>query len=174
MFNIDWVNGYELTLRNSYCIECGTKLIGDGYCPRCCINQKLTPYLGVAVVVFRDDMVLLGRRIAAGFNGGMWSLPCGFVEFNENVIDAAIRECKEETGLEIEIEEIVGVFDCCLSQNRHTVTIAFWSNIVGSSEKAGSDIDEIKWFPIGSLPEEQMAFHADIMAIKCAAEMRCT
>src|SRR5690606_17052775 len=68
------------------------------------------PYVGVGVVVFRGDEVLLAMRgkLPRRFT---WSIPGGAQEVGETVREAAAREIREETGLEIEILGLVDVID---------------------------------------------------------------
>ena len=60
-------------------------------------------------LVERDGRLLLGRR-AFDPSVGLWDLPGGFLEENEHPLDALVRELREETGLEIEPQEFVGVW----------------------------------------------------------------
>ena len=67
----------------------------------------ITPKVGADAAIFneRGEILLMQRADGSG-----WCLPCGWVEPNEKPIDAAVREVREETGLEIEVKRLVGVF----------------------------------------------------------------
>ncbi|MEM7028503.1 MAG: NUDIX hydrolase N-terminal domain-containing protein [Chloroflexota bacterium] len=68
---------------------------------------QITPKVGSDAAIFNEaDEILLMERA----DGTGWCLPCGWVEPNEKPIEAAIREVKEETGLEIAVKQLVGVF----------------------------------------------------------------
>ena len=67
----------------------------------------ITPKVGAHAAIFNEHgEILLMDRV----DGSGWCLPCGWVEPNERPIDAAIREAREETGLEVEHKQFVGVF----------------------------------------------------------------
>ena len=67
----------------------------------------ITPKVGTDAAIFNDrgEILLMERADGSG-----WCLPCGFVEPNETPVEAVIRETREETGLEIEVTQLVGVF----------------------------------------------------------------
>ncbi len=82
---------------------------------------------------------------------GQWSLPGGMLEVGETVREAAIREAKEETGLDVECGELLGVFDRVLrdAEGRvqyHYVLIDFLCRVTGGELHAGGDASEVKWF----------------------------
>ncbi len=80
------------------------------------LSQELghiTPKLGGDAAIFDDQgRILLMDRV----DGSGWCLPCGWVEPNERPADTAVRETKEETGLEVEVRRLVGVFSRLASQ----------------------------------------------------------
>jgi len=122
------------------------------------------PAVGVAVVVLDDeDRVLLGRRSAGG-NVGEWCIPCGYVEWGEDIRKAARREFQEETGLEVQIGEV-----CAVHSNFHnaaslTVGVWFYGKVVGGQAAASDDLDQIEWFTPDS-PPEPMAFPTDRLVL---------
>lgn len=84
----------------------------------------------------------------------------GFIESDEDFLTAAIREVKEETGIDVEIRSILSVVSNFLSPSLHTLAIVLLARAVGGDLCAGDDLDEAAWFPLaGPLPE--MAFEAD-------------
>ncbi len=100
-----------------YCQRCGgltAEQMHDGrvrpVCQVCGTPVYLDPKLAVAVVVVRDDKVLLGLRAGHTRNPGSWSYPAGFVERGERVEDAAVREAREEIGLEVTLGPLLGVW----------------------------------------------------------------
>ena len=88
-----------------YCPCCGgpllTKPLGDRdrfVCGECNRVLYINPAVGVAVVVRRGEAILWGRRNSGPYRGA-WCIPCGYVEWGEEVRSAAAREFLEETGL---------------------------------------------------------------------------
>jgi 8-oxo-dGTP diphosphatase len=149
-----------------YCPFCGTQLSlkekggkKRPACPNCEFVQFRNPSPGVVVVIEKDGFVLLGKR-KGGFGEGKWGLPQGYIEFDENFLSAAIREVKEETGLDVEIRSILNVVSNLLSPRLHTLAIILLADVKAGEPFAGDDVETLEWVPLsGSLPE--MAFEAD-------------
>ena len=154
-----------------YCPICGAQLalkekggVQRPACPNCGFVQFRNPVPGVVVVIEKDGQVLLGRR-AGGFGKGKWGLPQGYIEFDEDFLTAAIREVKEETGLEVEIQSIINVVSNKLSPSLHTLAIVLLAGVVAGELCACDDLETLEWFPqSGPLPE--MAFEADEFIIR--------
>ncbi len=120
---------------------------------------------GVAILVVDHDQILLCRRAQGRFEGGRWCLPCGFIEFDEDYLTAAIRETKEETGLDIKIRSIISVTSNFFSEKMHTLVITLLAECVGGTACGGDDIDRVQWFRFDEeLPE--LAFEGDRHLIK--------
>jgi ADP-ribose pyrophosphatase YjhB (NUDIX family) len=117
------------------------------------------PSPGVVVLIEEDGQVLLGRR-SGGYGAGKWGLPMGFIEFDEDFLTAAIREVKEETGLDVEICSILSAVSNFLSPELHTLAIVLLARVVDGELRAADDLEDVGWFSLsGPLPE--MAFEAD-------------
>lgn len=110
-----------------------------------------------------DQELLLIRRKNEPFKG-KWVLPGGFVDENEGLKQAAMRELKEETGLIIDNLQQIGAFGKPHRDPRHhTVSVAYIGFTPEDANAVGADdADEAKWFSVKNLPE--LAFdHADIV-----------
>jgi 8-oxo-dGTP diphosphatase len=108
--------------------------------------------------------VLLVQREKAPFAGG-WALPGGFVDEGEQVVHAAPRELEEETGLQVERIELLGVYDTPGRDPRGwTVSVVYLARApVRAEVKGGDDARDARWFATDDLPE--LAFdHAAILA----------
>ncbi|HJP41321.1 MAG TPA: inositol monophosphatase family protein [Dehalococcoidia bacterium] len=152
-----------------FCPDCGTRLEIRGAspprCASCGFRRFRNPTTGVAVVV-RDlaGAVLLGRR-ATGHYKGLWCIPCGYVEYDEEVRDAAAREMREETGLEIQVGDVLAVHSNFHRSEAQTVGIWFEGSITGGArEPVDGELSELKFWPPGEPPE--LAFPTDSLVLQ--------
>jgi len=110
-----------------------------------------TPLLAVDAIIIYDDKLVLIRRVNPPFQD-QFALPGGFVDIGETVENAVIREAKEETGLDIEIFKLVGIYSEPSRDPRgHTVSIAYAAKGYGTL-KAGSDARDIELFGFDEIP----------------------
>jgi len=120
------------------------------------INKRrfvpVTPFLTVDALIIYDGKLVLVKRKNAPYQD-RFALPGGFVEVGETVEEAVAREAKEETGLDIEIIKLLGVYsDPSRDPRGHTVTICFLAKGSGNL-KAGSDAKETGLFGLNEIPE---------------------
>ncbi|NJE05026.1 NUDIX hydrolase [Thermococcus sp. M36] len=119
--------------------------------------------LTVDLVILYNNGIVLIKRGREPFKGH-YALPGGFVEYGERVEDAAVREAKEETGLDVRLLRLVGVYsDPARDPRGHTVTAAFLA--VGTGElKAGDDAKDVHVVPIDEALKLPLAFdHGKIL-----------
>lgn len=120
---------------------------------------------GVAVIILNNEnQVLLQKRSDVG----LWGIPSGHIEIGETVSQAAIREVKEETNLDIGIKKLIGVYSDPNSQVFeypngkvvHFITTCFLAEITGGQLKCNSNESlEIKFFEQYSLPQDLLKMH---------------
>lgn len=161
-----------------FCPRCGDPLgtrVRGGLprpsCEQCGFVHFRNPAVGVAVVVLDEDgRILLGRRSAGG-NVGEWCIPCGYVEWGEDIREAARREFAEETGLDVQIGDV-----CAVHSNFHnpaslTVGVWFYATVAGGKASASDDLDRVGWFA-PSDPPEPLAFPTDRLVLADLAGKR--
>jgi 8-oxo-dGTP diphosphatase len=103
--------------------------------------------LVASVVIVEDDQVLLQRSERSGI---VWGLPGGVVEDDESVAHAAVREAKEETGLEVQLERLIGVY----SRGDDVHIVVFAGRAVGGRLQADADeVLEVPYFDPEDLPD---------------------
>jgi len=106
------------------------------------------------IIVSKGRELLLIKRKNPPFQG-LFALPGGFVDHNESVEEAVVREVKEETDLDCEIHRLVGVYSKPGRDPRgHVVSVVFSMRILSGTATSGDDAAAVKWFPLdGFLPE---------------------
>jgi 8-oxo-dGTP diphosphatase len=119
------------------------------------------PFLGVGAVIIHDNRVLLVRRANPPLQGE-WSIPGGLVETGETTRDAIVREVLEETGLQVEVTELVEVFERILrdEQSRvqyHYVLLDYQCRVRDGAAQAGSDVSELLWATMSELESFSVA-----------------
>lgn len=120
-------------------------------------NYK-APYLTTDVFIYNKEEFILIKRGNEPFKD-WWALPGGFVEYNETVENAAIREAKEETNIDIKLEHLINVYsDPKRDERGHTVTIAYTATGDFSCAKANDDATDIRIFTFDDINEVELAF----------------
>jgi ADP-ribose pyrophosphatase YjhB (NUDIX family) len=153
-----------------YCPRCATPFIRRIIhhderlvCPTCAFIFWQNPVVGVAVIVMDADRIILGRR-ARGAYKGAWCIPCGYVEYDEDVRQAAQREFQEETGLLVQVGDVYTVHSNFHNPDMHSVGIWFRGTVLGGDLRPADDIDEVTYVPLYDLPDN-LAFPTDRLVL---------
>ncbi|MEX2247130.1 MAG: NUDIX hydrolase [Dehalococcoidia bacterium] len=132
-------------------------------CEGCGFIHYLNPRVVTSVIVEHSGRILLQRR-AVKPREGFWTFPGGFLEVGETTEAGAVREAKEETGLDVTLGALLGVY------TRPDVGIAL---IVyeGTSETAGAraadfESSEVRWFAPDEIPWPDLAFETTDAALR--------
>jgi len=107
------------------------------------------PIVGVGAVIVENGRALVVRRGTEPLKGE-WSIPGGVVELGETLRQAAVREAKEETGLEVEAGEVLEVVDRIMRDSEykvqyHYVLVDFLCRRVSGEARPGADASELRW-----------------------------
>ena len=156
----------------NFCSRCGSRLrLGEVegehrerlVCDSCGHIVYVNPRLVVTAFPVTDDgdLVLLRRGIEPGY--GSWAQPGGFLEVDETVNQAAIRETLEETGLLIEPGEIIGLYT---RLEAAVVTIAFEARIVGGAAIATPEALEVRSFAPAKIPWDGIELNTTHWALR--------
>ncbi len=113
------------------------------------------PYVGVGIVVFRGDEVLLVERAKPPIRN-RWSIPGGAQEIGETVHEAALRELMEETGLEADIIGLIDVVDSITRDQDsrirfHYTLVDFAAEWRSGEAAAADDVGAVRWVPLADL-----------------------
>jgi ADP-ribose pyrophosphatase YjhB (NUDIX family) len=113
------------------------------------------PIVGVGIVIWRDSRVLLIRR-GNPPRQGQWSLPGGAQELGETVFDAARREAREETGLDVAVLGLLDVVDSIRHDDggrvkQHYTLVDVFAAAPDGDAVAGDDAADAAWFDIGDI-----------------------
>jgi 8-oxo-dGTP diphosphatase len=148
-----------------YCPRCGSAVapafafgMERPVCPACGWIHFADPKVAAAVLVEENGKVLLVRRINEPYRG-LWTLPAGFVNADEDPARAAERECEEETGLSV---RVTGILDIRFGREHlrgADFVIFYRAQAIRADDEAedavhaGDDADAAEWFSRSCLPE---------------------
>jgi len=158
-------------------------------CPACGHVQYRSPVVGVAAVIEEAETaavlggsaieaatghpvapaerrVLLGRRSAS--YAGLYCLPCGYVEFDEEIREALVRETEEETGLIVEPGAVLAVHSNFHDPDHQSVGVWFRAQPAGGILRPGDDIDALVFVPVPE-PGVPLAFPTDARVLAALA-----
>jgi ADP-ribose pyrophosphatase YjhB (NUDIX family) len=146
----------------NYCERCGAPLQRGGehgpnvlHCsrPSCGVPAFRNPKPCAGALVEQDGRVLLVRRAVTPYLGE-WDIPGGFLHEWEHPAEAARREVREETGLDVELTELLGILlDRYGDADHNTLNIYYRARVFAGEARAGDDAADLGWFGPDELPE---------------------
>jgi ADP-ribose pyrophosphatase YjhB (NUDIX family) len=136
-------------------------------CESCGYTHFANPGLAVGVLVTDDQnrvcLILRGEEPRKGF----WGLPAGFMEGDESAENAAVRECLEETGLNIALDGLYQVYSYHHADHETSgVLILYRAHVIGGSLQAGTDTTDVRFFNPDEIPFNGIAFLTHIHALE--------
>lgn len=117
------------------------------------------PKVAVAVLTGRDGKVLLARRNHDP-GMGLWTFPSGFVDRGEELQTAAVRETREEVGVEVRIDRLLAVRS---ASGNPVILIAFAATILSGEPAPGDEATEVGFFARDALPPMAFPHDADLI-----------
>ncbi len=146
-----------------FCVRCGGELAlslvkaGDPerlVCQKCGFVLYLDPKLAVGAILLKDEkLVLVQRSIEPGY--GKWVFPGGYVDRGEKLEQAAIREAKEEAGIDVSIDGLVGVYSY---EGAPVVIVVYSAAIVGGELRPLDESLDLMLFSRDQIPWDDLAF----------------
>lgn len=111
----------------------------------------------VDVIVIKNNMILLEKRSPKLLEGGKWGLVGGFMECDENIVQAVERETLEETGYAVSDITFLTICDNPKRRNepRQTISFVYYCKAVKKTGEPDEESSEIKWFDLNKLPPEK-------------------
>jgi ADP-ribose pyrophosphatase YjhB (NUDIX family) len=132
-------------------------------CPECEFIHFVDPKVGAGVLAERDGKVVLVRRAVVPALG-LWCLPSGFVESDESPAEAAVRECLEETGLQVRLTGLLDVTQYGNDKRGSGIIILYRAQVVGGEPRPGDDASEVGFFGPDEMPAD-IAFPSNRQAL---------
>ncbi|HLB23174.1 MAG TPA: NUDIX hydrolase [Dehalococcoidia bacterium] len=132
-------------------------------CEGCGFTHYMNPRVVVAVIVERGGRVLLQQR-AIEPRRGYWTFPGGFLEFGESPADGAVRETKEEVGLDVSLTALHGVY----ARTDVGIVLVVYRGTSESDDAYVGDFESmaVRWYAIDELPWEELAFVTTEQALR--------
>lgn len=155
-----------------YCPFCKTTLeetLLDDTTRLACPNTECdfiyyqNPVPAAGAIIIEDRKILLVKR-AHPPRIGDWCIPAGFMEWNEHPTETAVRELKEETGLDIKLTSFFEVYSGNDDPRNNAVLLLYLADKIGGKLEAMDDALEVKYFGFDELPDN-IAFEAHIQAL---------
>jgi ADP-ribose pyrophosphatase YjhB (NUDIX family) len=155
-----------------FCPACGgpleSRLLKDGdparlVCSACGFIFYLDPKLAVGTVIVDDRkrIVLVKRAIEPGY--GKWVFPGGYVDRGEEVQRAAVREAREEAGLDVRIDRLINIYSYA---GRTPVIVVYAATMIGGILGCDDEGLEVKFFEPDVIPWDELAFRSTQEALR--------
>jgi ADP-ribose pyrophosphatase YjhB (NUDIX family) len=132
-------------------------------CSSCGYVVYLDPKVAVGTIIRAADdrLVLVRRAIEPGY--GLWVFPGGYVDRGEEITAAAIREAREESGLEVRIDRLVNIYSY---GGRSPIIIVYAASILGGTLCADDECLEAELFRWDQIPWDSLAFRSTTDALR--------
>ena len=157
-----------------FCPYCGKKVLkksfgarAHDYCAKCDIIHYENPLPAVAILVLNHNNQLLLVKRSVEPAKGAWCLPGGFIECNESIEEAVVRELEEETGLKGEVEDLVDFFSQRNQYYEALLIFGYRAKILGGELKAGDDAQEVDFYDLDKLPPIAFLSHQKFIEKAC-------
>lgn len=142
-----------------YCTLCGTQLepiVSEererAFCPQCRRIQYRQIKVGAGALIEQNDRILLLQRNHEPFRG-CWNLPAGYVEYDENPAQTAIREVFEECGLHVKVERLVDVYFFADDPRGHGILLVYKCRVTGGELRETTEGIQPTFFDSEMLPD---------------------
>jgi 8-oxo-dGTP diphosphatase len=126
-------------------------------CAACGFVLYLDPKVAVGTIISADDgrLVLVRRAIEPGY--GLWVFPGGYVDRGEQILDAAIREAREECGLDVRIDGLVNIYSYA---GTTPIIIVYRASVLGGELCTDDECLEARLFAAAEIPWDELAFRS--------------
>ena len=167
---MDMKEDYRVTFR--FCPVCGgpleSRLLKQGEPPRlicatCSYVLYLDPKLAVGTIIADEHnrVVLVKRAIEPGY--GKWVFPGGYVDRGEEVRLAAVREAREETGLDVRLERLINIYSY---SGRTPVIVVYAATMIGGCLECDDEGLDARFFEPEMIPWDELAFQSTREALR--------
>lgn len=162
----------ERLIHPRYCQLCGHDLIERlieserrprFVCETCGFVHYMNPRVVSSVIVEHDGMIVLQQR-AMEPRAGYWTFPGGFLEIGERAEDGAVREAREEVGLDVTLTGLQGVY----TRTRVGIVLVVYTGIADSHDAIVADAEStaVRWFAPAEIPWDDLAFDSTTAALR--------
>lgn len=132
-------------------------------CRECGFVMYRNPAPAAGVIILEEDKLLWVER-KLDPRRGAWTFPAGFLEYDEHIEQCAVRETKEETGLDVELDGVFGVYMAMDDPRTQVVLVLYRAHRIGGELSAGDDASDARFFPVATPPEIAFKAHSQALA----------
>lgn len=147
-------------MKQHFCLMCGSQMVSREIedrpreqCPKCGWIYYEQLKLGSGVLIEKDGNLLLLQRSYQPWKGS-WNLPAGYVEVDETPEQAAVREVREETGLEVEIRQLLNTYFFDDDPRGNGLLVLYRGVVIGGQLNGSGESTAHGYFSAGSLPDD--------------------